>query len=240
MKTKFLLFLLLFTLNVFAQDSISLHKTKFPIWTFHQNNITVNGMSLGLASWEGDKPRKANTNGIKIEIIGLGLFVPLMPKSPIAENEVDYNKLKMEPVSEKINGVALSASGTVCNCLTNGISAGLISQINTYVNGVSATVEFNFSQKNNGLMLAAFNDAYIMNGMQLGLFNNGFISKGLQVSILSNSNRSILGMQLGTYNISENLKGIQIGIFNVSEKTKGLQIGFWNINEKRSLPFINW
>jgi hypothetical protein len=240
MKTKIVTLIYLITATVFAQDSISNHKTKFPIWTFHQNNVTTHGLSLGLASWEGDKPRNVNTNGIKIEAIGLGLLVPLIPKSPVVETDSSFVKLKKEPLSEKINGVALSASGTVCNCLTNGISAGFLGQINSYVNGVSAILAFNFSQKNNGLMLAAFNDAYIMNGLQLGFSNNGFKSKGLQVGILSNSNRSISGMQLGTYNKSENLKGIQIGIFNVSEKTRGLQIGFWNINEKRSLPFINW
>ena len=181
-----------------------------PIWTFHQDSINIHGISIGLWSVNGE-PRHTNTNGIKLELIGVGILIPLIPRSPIVETDSAFIKLKQEPLSERINGLNLSASGSACHCLTNGVTAGFVGQIHYQVNGISASLFMNFTQKHNGIMTAMFNYAYYMNGLQVGLGNNGFRTKG-----------------------------VQIGLFNKSEKFKGIQIGLWNVNHRRKLPIINW
>jgi hypothetical protein len=144
-------------------------KNYFPIWTFHQDSINIHGISLGLGTFS-QEPRFTNTNGIKFELIGAGILVPLFPSSPIPETDSAYFELNNKPLSERINGLNLSASGTVCHCETNGISLGFIGQVNHRINGVSASFFMNFSQQHNGLMTAFFlNEAFKMNGLQLGL-----------------------------------------------------------------------
>ena len=133
--------------------------------------------------------------------------------------------MALQPVSEKINGLSLSATGTVCDCITNGINTGLIGNINFQVNGITASVFMNFAQKHNGLQLAMFNESYYLNGLQAGVSNYGAHTKGIQ---------------MGIGNFGRTTKGLQIGIFNKTKSLRGLQFGLWNVNEKRKLPIINW
>lgn len=217
-----ILFILL-TIDSYGQN----HKRKnyFPIWTFHQSNINIHGISIGL--WPTfEQPKLTNTNGIKLELIGFGFILPLIPKSPIVQSDSAYIKLSQVPLSERINGLNLSTSGSICHCLTNGITAGSMGQIHFKVNGISASLIMNFTQKHNGVMAALFNDAYYMNGFQIGIGNKGDKTKGLQIA--------------GIGNYTKEMKGVQIGLFNKSEKFKGIQIGLWNVNQKRKLPLINW
>ena len=213
------------TLTVCSYGQSVKRKNYFPIWTFHQDSINIHGLSIGLWSFNSE-PRYTNTNGIKLEIIGIGIGIPLIPRSPIVETDSAFIKLKQEPLSERINGLNLSASGSACHCLTNGLTAGFIGQIHFQVNGISASLFMNFTQKHNGFMTAMFNDAYYMNGLQVGLGNNGYKTKGVQIGLIGNN--------------AKEMKGLQIGLFNKSEKFKGLQIGLWNVNQKRKLPLINW
>jgi hypothetical protein len=162
---------------------------------------------------------------LKLELIGFGFLSPLMPISITAETETAYQKLKAEPLSERINGISLSATGSTCSCLTNGITAGLIGQLNFQVNGISASLFINFMQKMNGLQMAVLNETYILNGLQIGLSNTGYVAKG---------------MQIGAGNFGDETTGIQIGILNKTKHLKGIQIGLWNVNQKRKLPLINW
>ena len=217
-----ILFLFL-TINSFGQ--VQKKKNYFPIWTFHKDSINIHGISLGLWSFNS-KPRYTNTNGIKFELIGVGIVIPLIPRSPIVETDSDFVKLKLVPLSERINGLNLSTSGTLCHCLTNGLTAGFIGQINFQVNGISTSLFMNFSQKHNGVMTALFNDAYYMDGLQVGFSNNGYKTKGVQIAILGNN--------------SNEIKGVQIGLINKSKRLKGIQIGLWNVNQRRKLPLINW
>ena len=217
-----ILFLLL-TIGSFGQ--VAKRNNYLPIWTFHQKNINIHGVSVGLWSLN-DEPRFTNTNGIKFELIGIGFFMPLIPRSPIVDTDSAFILLQQDPLSERINGLNLSATGTVCHCLTNGVTAGLVGQINFQVNGLAAALFMNFTQKHNGLMTSMFNDAYYMNGLQIGLGNNGFKTKGVQIGLLGNN--------------AKEMKGLQIGIVNKTEKLNGIQIGLWNVNQKRKLPFINW
>jgi len=222
-KTITTILFLILTIRSFGQ--VGKRKNYFPIWTFHQDSINIHGISVGLWSFNSE-PRFTNTNGIKFELIGVGIGMPLIPRSPIVQTDSAFIKLQQEPLSERINGLNLSSSGTVCHCLTNGLTAGFIGQINFKVNGISTSLVMNFSQKHNGIMAALFNDAYYMNGLQVGFSNNGYKMKGLQIGIRGNH----------TYE----MKGVQIGLINKSKKLKGLQIGLWNVNQKRTLPLINW
>lgn len=224
-QTTYILTFFLFIFSISSYGQVNKRKNYIPIWTFHKDSINIHGISVGLWSINSE-PRLTNTNGIKIELIGIGIAIPLIPRSPIVETDSAFLKLKQEPLSERINGLNLSASGSVCHCLTNGLTAGLIGQIHFQVNGISTSLYMNFTQKQNGVMTALFNDAYIMNGLQVGFYNSGYKTKGLQVGILGNN--------------ADEMKGFQIGLFNKSNKIKGIQIGLWNVNQKRKLPLINW
>lgn len=197
----------------------------FPLWTYHQKDVNIHGISLGLWSFDS-KPRYTNTNGVKVELIGVGLLMPLIPESPIAKTDSAFARLIKEDLSERINGFNLSASGSVCHCLTNGLAAGAIGQIHHQVNGISTAGYLNFVQKQNGLMVAIGNDAYYMNGLQIGFWNQGVKTKGIQMGLVSN--------------YAEKMRGVQMGLFNKSENFRGIQIGLWNVNQKRKLPLINW
>lgn len=217
------IFLLILTISSYGQ--IDDRKNYFPIWTFHDDSLNIHGISIGLWSFPGSQ-RSTNTNGIKLELIGIGIGTPLVPTSPIVESDSAFIKLSQEPFSERISGLNLSALGSGCHCLTNGLTAGLIGQIHFQVNGISTSLMTNFIQKQNGLMAAMYNDAYYLNGLQVGVRNNGSKTKGVQIGLLDNRARK--------------MKGLQIGLFNNSENFFGLQIGLWNVNQKRKLPLINW
>lgn len=208
-KIQGIIFLFL-TFSSFSYCQEIKKKNYFPIWTYHKENININGISIGLGSF-GDKIMNTNTNGIKIELIGLGIAMPLIPRSPIADNDSTYVKIAKGPISEKINGISISAAGTACNCINNGLNFGLIGNLNFQVNGITASGVMNLTQKLNGIQLSAFNESYYMNGIQVGLTNH-----------------------------AGRASGIQIGIYNKAKHLKGIQIGFWNENEKQKFPIINW
>jgi hypothetical protein len=203
------IFFTLLSANIFCQNY-------FPIWTFHQKNINIHGISVGFFS-TAISERNTNTNGIRLELIGLGMFTALIPSFP------EFDTL---PPSERINGLSLSASGTICDCYTNGVSAGFVGQINRQVNGISLSAMMNIAKKQNGVMIATANYTEITNGLQLGLTNGSSKINGVQIAM--------------TINESEEMRGLQIGVVNKSENFRGIQIGIWNVNQKRKLPIVNW
>lgn len=193
-----------------------------PIWTFHTNNTTICGFSLGAYSTIQSE-RFVKTNGIRLEIPGIGFLVPFSNGSPIYKIET------LEPhnfvFSEIINGINIS-TGSWGNIKFNGITIGIIAQ---------------YGNVNNGLAIAGLsNSMHKSNGVQISLlYNETLESKGFQFS-LSNESLKMNGVQIGVFNRSKELKGIQIGLINRSKKFKGFQLGLWNVNAKRKLPFINW
>lgn len=211
MKFKLLLLIIISgTTTAFAQ--LQKRTSHFPVGSFHEKNSTINGISVGLYSvLSQDSINNVHTNGIRLEAIGLGILSPLMPRSPIAETEEQFKTKMAEPLAERINGFNLSPAGTVCDCVVNGIGAGLIGQINRRVSGVSVSVMINLAQEHNGIQVAMINESYAMRGFQIG-FNN----------------------------TSGKARGIQIGIFNHATNLKGIQFGLWNTNQKRKLPILNW
>jgi hypothetical protein len=226
MKTTTFFFTLLLGLSVshLAVAQNSKRRNYFPAWTYHQKDINIHGLSVGIGT-VSNTVRNTNTNGIKIEAIGAGIVIPLVPRSPVVESDNAFEAIARQPVSERINGISLSATGTVCDCITNGLNLGLIGNINYTVNGITASVFMNFAQKHNGLQLAMFNESYYFSGIQIGVSNYAAKAGGIQI---------------GLGNFGRQTKGIQIGLLNKTKNLKGLQFGLWNVNGKRKLPIINW
>jgi hypothetical protein len=212
-----------FSMPIFGQTK----KNYFPIGTYHQENANIHGVSVGLWTWRSE-PRNVKTNGIKMEIIGVGILVALIPRSAIPDDRADFDTLMKAPISERVNGMVISATGTACDCKVNGLSLGGYGQINRQVNGISITSMFNFTQVLNGFQFSLFmNETYKMNGLQLG-------------GLLSNNAHEMNGVQVGVNNGAEDANGVQIGLINKSENLNGIQIGLWNVNQDRKMPLINW
>jgi len=203
-------FLLILSAKGTAQDE----KNYFPIWSYHQKDINIYGISIGLGSFTSEI-KNTNTTGIKIELIGAGLFTPLSPGSLIIGDEdipkVVNESLTNDSFSERINGITLSTSGTVCDCKLNGLDVGFVGHMNTYVNGFSVAGLMNTTEVHNGLQMALYIETCEMNGVQVGVLNHALKARG-----------------------------VQIGLFNDSSDFKGIQLGLWNVNQKRKLPIINW
>jgi hypothetical protein len=225
MKTQIVMItitLLLLNITGYGQDN----KNYFPAATFHQANAKITGVSFGIFSGLSEKHTNVLTNGLRLELIGIGLLLPLAPRSPIDERD-SLIQIREVRFTEKINGLNLSGSGTACDdCVVNGLTLGGIGQYLYAANGISISIVGIITEKHNGLQLSMFNDVHKGNGMQLGLGNDAIDFKGIQVSVLSNH--------------AVKSRGIQVGLFNKSKNLKGLQFGLWNINQKRKMPLINW
>jgi hypothetical protein len=215
MKTR----ILMAALAVFVTSTYSQVKKKsqFPAGSFHQQNVNITGISVG--AFSEMSTMGTNTNGIKLEIPGTGIFLPLAPRDPM-------DGFPDGDLSERINGLSLSATGSICNCLINGMSFGTVGQLITKVNGLSGVVGFNMVVEHNGVQLGSFSSAGVMRGVQLGL--------------VSSSADNVRGVQLGITTYAKQGKGLQIGLFNASDNFKGIQLGLYNRNQKRRMPFVNW
>ncbi len=199
------------------------YKNVFPVGTYHIPNTTINGVSVGFLTIPGD--HSGNTNGLKIELVGSGLALMATPYSPVSESAQEYKEV-MDRSFFTNNGLVLSFSGSICDCVTNGISLGMVGHLNREVNGISGAGIFNYAEKHNGIQLCIFvSGAYQTAGLQSAITNTAIISDGIQ---------------LGINNKSKQHKGLQLGLINRAKKHSGLQLGLWNVNEKRTLPFINW
>jgi hypothetical protein len=176
-------------------------KTYFPAWTFQQRNASIYGISAGLWNYS-EKPKNTTTNGLRLSLIGEGILLPLLPQSPIADNDSLFQVFIKEPISERINGISLSGTGNAGEYSINGIALGTVGQLNKKVNGISAAAFVNCAQIHNGFQTAIFSNlCYKMNGIQIGLFNS-----------------------------SKKTRGIQIGLWNVNERRKFPVIN-WNFRD---------
>jgi len=105
---KYFLFFLLFYLNVYSQDYNK--KTHYLLGTFHTQNTTINGVSLGAFPQLNDKSRFVKTNGIRLEIPGIGFIAPLGNGSEITYTDSISGKFnrKEHELDEIINGINFS------------------------------------------------------------------------------------------------------------------------------------
>jgi hypothetical protein len=212
--------ILLLTLSVKFTYAQAPRSNRFPLGNFHRGNTNIHGLSYGLFSSVDDE-RNTNTNGIKLEALGLGFFLPLVPKDPLEDGNFTNGKF-----SERINGMSISGTGTICNCKINGMSFGMIGQVVTKINGISVVMMLNLVVEHNGLQLGGINSATKMNGVQVGLF--------------SSAAEEATGIQISATNSVKKGRGLQIGLFNTARHFKGIQLGLYNKNQRRTTPFINW
>jgi len=230
---------------------------RYLLGTFHEHDVTINGIALGaFPDIDVDKPY-VKTNGFRFEALGLGFFAPIGNGSRITgakmfDIKTNYSNYEF---GEIVNGINLSTTGTIGDICFNGITIGGIAQFGVINNGIAIAGVWNSMEKSNGLQVAMLlNETLYSNGLQIALNNTSLYTNGIQVGGIGNDTKSMNGIQIGAQNISEKTYGIQVGginqsseiiglqlgIFNNGRKTKGFQIGLWNENEKRKLPFINW
>lgn len=188
------------------------------IWTQHDKNVDVVGLSLGAFPTNSRNSDHLNkTFGIRLEAFPLSPLYFLAPKVPTVDS-----------VHHKIYGI--------------NISTGTFEGIDVY--GLSTTIFMNNIKKANGISLAGLTNSIAQaNGIVVGFGGNG-IEKGRGIMIggpWGNYAKDFSGLQVSFENtIVEKGAGIQIGIFNTAKNFKGLQLGLWNKNQARSLPLINW
>jgi hypothetical protein len=211
----------------FSQESEK-RKLRLPIWSFHEKNTSIYGVSLGAYSLV-DNNRNTVSNGLRIELPGLGFIAWMANGSIISDIDTITKGIKRQDFnfSETVNGINIS-SGSLGSINYNGISLALGSQSGELLNGLSISGMTSSMHKVNGICIGGIllNETLQLNGIQIGSVTNGAIL--------------MCGLQVGGYNEAKTMKGIQIGIVNKTYKSKGIQIGLWNINEHRKLPIINW
>jgi hypothetical protein len=195
----------------------------YPIGIFHQKNVVIDGISVGLAStWQ---PRHNQTNGLKIELIGLGIATLIMPQNPVAQTPSDFRARMQDTLAERVNGVVLSPLGTVSDCATAGLSLGGFGQISREVRGGYLTGFWSFSQVLHGLQVS-------------GWWSETHRLRGAQVAAFHNVAYDAQGAQVGIWNKSKKIWGVQIGVFNQTKQLHGLQIGLLNRNEWGTYPIM--
>lgn len=231
-KRKQVLLILFVPLLGFSQNFSE--NIRFPLWTFHSTNTTCFGISVGAYSKVGSE-RFVRTNGIRLEVPGIGFLAPIGNGSPISYEVHDAlwedvdTSLKIKEgsliIREIVNGINIS-SGSWGELKYNGITLALIAQNGNMQNGIAVAGVWNSITKSNGISICL-------------LLNESFYANGIQVAI-TNHIVSFNGISIGLFNKTNLLNGVEIGLFNRSKRTRGIQIGLWNKNEKRQLPFINW
>nr|WP_315144997.1 hypothetical protein [uncultured Flavobacterium sp.] len=225
MRITILIILTFLSVNLFSQE-YSLKK-RYLIWTFHTKNSTINGISIGAYPNLNENNRFVKTNGIRLEIPGLGFLAPIGNGSPISRIDSVSGKFirKDYKFDEIINGINIS-TGTIGKVNYNGLTIGGIAQFGILNNGIAIAGIWNAMNKSNGIQVSfLLNEALYSNGLQISIGNSAIIMSGLQI---------------GGYNYAKEMYGVQIGLWNKSQKTKGIQIGIWNINEQRKFPIFNW
>jgi hypothetical protein len=244
MVKAFRIFLLSLLAFSFSSENVSAQRNKIrlPIWTFNTDSTTIYGLSVGYT--HTDRIQHVISNGIRIEAVGLGFFLPLIPRSPIVNSDTVFREMVFGPVAEKINGINLSPLGHGCDCRVNGINIYGFGSIVNATNGISLGLFGNFSYRSNGIQIGGVgNNSYKANGIQVAFGGNSteHNMNGIQVGFFGNyAGKAMRGMQIGARNEAGKVRGLQIGLYNKTTDLKGLQIGLWNVNGKRKFPLINW
>jgi len=214
MKFKIrLIFLLLFILSINLNAQIN--KNRYALWYIPSINTRINGIAGGIvinSFKEGDLKLTTLINGISIELIGAGFFVPLAPSSPIyfEPDSFYYKKENIDSIVNsysyakyRINGISLAGGGIGGHDINvNGLNISGLNTLTGKMNGISACIMFNISGVVNGVSFG-------------GIGNNSIQTKGLQI---------------GLFNKTTRLRGIQIGLWNQNEK-RDFPLLNWNFSE---------
>ena len=155
-----LFFLNLSCFNLIAQESTqsdtSFQKRKviLPIWTYQDPNREIYGVSFGIRSRA--KHFNTRTNGFRVEAIGIGILLSMMPEFPV-NNDSTHVQIMEQPPSQIVNGMNLSPLGSMCFCDVNGVSLGGWGQWMRSVNGFSASLFIHLTEQHNGVSFGAWN-----------------------------------------------------------------------------------
>lgn len=205
--------LLLTFLTCLASGCATPHaKTRAPIWYLPAEDTAVYGVSVVYNPVPTARDIRSTTYGIRLDPIGIGFLIPLMPSVPFVDEDTEQFLSRLhEDAKDNTYGLDLSLTGSAILGNVYGISVGLIANFKNELQGGSATVMWNLARKATGLQCAMWNAAHTMNGMQVGI---------------------------GSQTVK--LHGMQVGLINIAGEGRGLQVGLWNVNNRRSLPLINW
>lgn len=221
------LIILLFKLSAVCQDSE--HRSlRLPIWTFHEKNVNIYGVSLGAFSWYGND-RNTVANGLRIEVPGVGFLTLLGNGSPVSHVDTITEGIRRQDFdfSEIINGVNIS-TGSWGELNYNGLTIGIAAQNGYVSHGIAIAGLWNSINKVNGISIGGL------------LLNESLQHNGIQIGGLGSSAILMNGIQIAVVNKAKTMKGLQIGVVNRTFKSTGIQIGLWNVNEHRKFPIINW
>ncbi|HZY81345.1 MAG TPA: hypothetical protein VFE50_17605 [Cyclobacteriaceae bacterium] len=173
-----------------------------PISWIPSLNTRVNGLAIGFminSLKETDSVLMTEVNGLSVEILGAGFFLPVTPGDPFY-SEVDMYDLNgkngeviLKPYHSpvyKINGISIAGGGTGGHDITvNGLNLGGVGTLTGKMNGFSAALVINMSGIVNGVSIA-------------GLINNTIQTKGVQIGLVNKTSR-LRGFQFGLWNRNE-------------------------------------
>jgi hypothetical protein len=167
-----------------ASGCASTMKTHVPVWCVPVDNTRVDG--LGLTLFTASEVTNAVVNGVRIELVGPGVLIPLVPDtvSPCFNTREEYlGRLSIQ--GEDVNGFELSGSGTAMRGHIRGISLGLIGGIKNRVTGFAGTLGWNTALDVTGIQLGGFNTTYRTVGAQVGFNNRAAEIEGLQLGFFN-------------------------------------------------------
>lgn len=190
---------------MFAQSM----KERRVAWIIPAIATRINGLAGGLIinslKYEGDSLTTV-VNGVCIEVLGLGVVVPLAEPIFWEHDSIYQNIIKRDSIFEnyykikyKINGLSLSPGGLGGRDIAlNGLNISVLNTLTGKVNGASFCFLFNYSG--------------VVNGISAAIFNGTLQTKGLQIGIINHTTK---------------LRGFQLGLWNKNEK-RSLPFVNWN------------
>jgi len=203
----------LFSFNAFsATAQLYEQEQRYFFWPFNSENTTIYGISFDDLNSDG-QAKFVRTNGLRLELLGLGVLLPAANGSPITgADTIIYTSHFCEEI---VNGLSIS-TGSFGDFSYNGVAISVTAQYGPELNGIALAGISNSMDMVNGLQATALqNEALLCNGLQIGARN--FAIK-------------LRGVQIGLFNKSNDTRGFQIGLWNVNEKRK------WPIFNWKLLP----
>lgn len=146
------------------------------------------GLALGLVGSDAicNLPYTKTTNGINIQLFGMGFVALLNPKEfsyeALFNEESGWMLISIATPKAAHNGLLISGIGTT-TAVSNGIVISGLSSMGKLMNGLAITGLQNKYTKANGICIALMNQCYEHNGIQIGLINRSTKLKGLQIGL---------------------------------------------------------
>lgn len=181
-------------------------KVRNGIWFVPSLTKQINGIAIGpigsdnICNLDGFQV----SNGLNLQIIGSGLFLPLNTKrlgfrsyyqnnknNDSLKQVIDIHLISAQKYKVKHNGLVISTFGTITTHV-NGISISALASTHSKMNGISFNPAWNLITILNGIAIGTFNSSLKVNGLQVGLFNNTVYLKGFQIGFWNkNKQRSL-------------------------------------------------